>query len=181
VCSHLFQTDKEPELMMWVTAIQTVCERLVLSEIGGKATHSKSLSLEAQEQAERENDEMREGQEAILAIRALDGNSVCADCSEENPEWASINLGVFICIDCSGVHRSFGTHISKVRSIELDKWEPEHIEVMRTIGNINANKEWEFRIPDGFTRINKHSIKYVQERERERERERESVCVCGAV
>jgi hypothetical protein len=41
------------------------------------------------------------------------------------PEWASINLGILICLECSGVHRSLGTHISKVRSLTLDKWDPE--------------------------------------------------------
>ena len=37
------------------------------------------------------------------------------DCSEVGrPSWASWNLGVFLCIQCSGIHRRMGTHISKV-------------------------------------------------------------------
>lgn len=47
----------------------------------------------------------------------------------KGPEWASTNLGVVICIECSGIHRSLGVHVSKVRSIALDKWESESIEV----------------------------------------------------
>src|SRR5271163_4973829 len=42
-----------------------------------------------------------------------------------DPDWASINLGILVCKECSGVHRSLGTHISKVRSLTLDKWAPE--------------------------------------------------------
>lgn len=53
--------------------------------------------------------------EAISEIRSLADNALCADCGRRNPDWASINLGVMICIDCSGTHRSMGVDISKVR------------------------------------------------------------------
>ncbi|OAF69674.1 hypothetical protein A3Q56_02561, partial [Intoshia linei] len=55
-------------------------------------------------------------------FREIDGNNKCADCGDINPGWASINHGSLICIECSGVHRNLGAHISKVRSIELDQW-----------------------------------------------------------
>ena len=53
-------------------------------------------------------------------VRATDGNDACADCGAPNPAWASINLGVVVCLACAGVHRQLGVHISKVRSLELD-------------------------------------------------------------
>jgi len=49
-------------------------------------------------------------------------NPTCADCGNADPTWASINLGVMVCIQCSGIHRSLGVHISKVRSVDLDQW-----------------------------------------------------------
>ena len=50
-----------------------------------------------------------------LVPKILDANPVCADCDNIDPDWASLNLGVVICIECSGVHRSLGVHVSKVR------------------------------------------------------------------
>uniref|UniRef100_A0A8C7X0X0 Arf-GAP with coiled-coil, ANK repeat and PH domain-containing protein n=1 Tax=Oryzias sinensis TaxID=183150 RepID=A0A8C7X0X0_9TELE len=47
----------------------------------------------------------------------------CCDCGEAEPRWASVNLGVTMCIECSGIHRSLGVHLSKVRSLTLDSWE----------------------------------------------------------
>ncbi|KAE8693434.1 putative ADP-ribosylation factor GTPase-activating protein AGD15 [Hibiscus syriacus] len=54
-------------------------------------------------------------------------NRACADCKSKGPRWASVNLGVFICMQCSGIHRSLGVHISKVRPATLDTWLPEQI------------------------------------------------------
>ena len=45
------------------------------------------------------------------------------------PDWASINLGILVCIECSGIHRSLGVHVSKVRSLTLDKWEEQTVKV----------------------------------------------------
>jgi Arf-GAP/coiled-coil/ANK repeat/PH domain-containing protein len=57
--------------------------------------------------------------------------------------WASINLGLLLCIDCSGVHRSLGVQISKVRSIILDKWELEVAELNLQLGNTRMNAIFE--------------------------------------
>lgn len=80
---------------------------------------------------------------ALQSIRSIRGNSRCVDCEAQNPDWASLNLGALICIECSGIHRNLGTHLSRVRSLDLDEWPLELIKVMSAIGNELANSVWE--------------------------------------
>ncbi|XP_078454326.1 uncharacterized protein LOC144720974 isoform X1 [Lampetra planeri] len=79
----------------------------------------------------------------IQSIRNVRGNSVCVDCDAPNPDWASLNLGALMCIECSGIHRNLGTHLSRVRSLDLDDWPLELAAVMLAIGNSTANGVWE--------------------------------------
>ncbi|KAH9509783.1 Centaurin-gamma-1A [Bulinus truncatus] len=79
----------------------------------------------------------------IQAIRCARGNNACADCSTPSPDWASINLGALVCIECSGIHRNLGTHISRVRSLDLDEWPNDIVKVMVSIGNSTVNSVWE--------------------------------------
>lgn len=60
-----------------------------------------------------------------------------------DPTWASLNLGALICIECSGIHRNLGTHLSRVRSLDLDDWPRELTQVLTAIGNHLANSIWE--------------------------------------
>uniref|UniRef100_A0A0D6R6P5 ADP-ribosylation factor GTPase-activating protein AGD3 n=1 Tax=Araucaria cunninghamii TaxID=56994 RepID=A0A0D6R6P5_ARACU len=78
-------------------------------------------------------------------LRKVPGNDVCADCGSPEPDWASLNLGVLLCIECSGVHRNLGVHISKVRSLTLDVkvWEPSVLNLFQSLGNTYANSVWE--------------------------------------
>ncbi|ESO08391.1 hypothetical protein HELRODRAFT_110061 [Helobdella robusta] len=78
-----------------------------------------------------------------LAIRSTSGNYACADCGATNPDWASLNLGILICIECSGIHRNLGTHLSRVRSLDLDDWPSELVSVLTSIGNTAANSIFE--------------------------------------
>ncbi|KAF7310347.1 Smap1 protein [Mycena chlorophos] len=79
----------------------------------------------------------------------LPDNKACADCKHNDPRWASWNLGVFLCIRCSGIHRGMGTHISKVKSVDLDTWTPEQMESIQKWGNKRANLYWEARLKPG--------------------------------
>ncbi|KAI8875953.1 ArfGap-domain-containing protein [Backusella circina FSU 941] len=73
-------------------------------------------------------------------------NTYCADCSTRNPEWCSLNLGIVICIECSGIHRSLGTHISKVRSLLLDSasFTFDIVQLLFAIGNATSNEIYEY-------------------------------------
>lgn len=81
------------------------------------------------------------------------GNRVCADCETRDPRWASINLGIFICETCAGIHRDLGTHISKVKSVNLDEWKTEFVDVMKAIGNNRSNAYYEKNVPEGVKYI----------------------------
>lgn len=74
----------------------------------------------------------------------------CADCGSPDPTWISINLALTICLSCSGVHRGLGSHISKVRSLELDNFLPETLALVRELGgNSRLNREvWESSLYD---------------------------------
>mmetsp|Transcript_5238 Transcript_5238/g.8013 ORF Transcript_5238/g.8013 Transcript_5238/m.8013 type:complete len:490 (+) Transcript_5238:325-1794(+) len=76
--------------------------------------------------------------EQVGRLRNKPENKKCFDCPAKNPRWCSATYGVFICLDCSGRHRSLGTHLSYVRSAEMDTWKPEHLKAMFLGGNKKA-------------------------------------------
>ncbi|CAN6913500.1 unnamed protein product [Brassica oleracea] len=94
------------------------------------------------------------GKRRISDLLTQSDNRVCADCSAPDPKWASANIGVFICLKCCGVHRSLGTHISKVvLSVTLDEWSDDEVDSMIEIGgNASANSVYEAFIPDGVSK-----------------------------
>lgn len=67
----------------------------------------------------------------------------------KDPRWASWNLGVFVCIRCSGIHRGMGTHISRVKSVDLDSWTDEQMASILAWGNARANKYFEAKLAPG--------------------------------
>ena len=80
-------------------------------------------------------------------------NCFCADCGAPDPKWASANIGVFVCLKCCGVHRSLGTHISRILSVTLDEWSNDEIDAMMEVGgNASANSIYEAYIPKGYTK-----------------------------
>lgn len=75
--------------------------------------------------------------ETIILIK-----NVCLD-----PQWASYNIGVFLCARCATIHRHMGVHISKVKHLKLDKWEDSQVKRIREVGNEAARMHYEERVP----------------------------------
>ncbi|KAL6709826.1 ARF GAP with effector function(s) [Coniothyrium glycines] len=95
-------------------------------------------------------DRAEQNRATLKNLVKLEGNKTCADCKRnKHPRWASWNLGVFICIRCSGIHRGMGVHISKVKSVDLDSWTDEQLQSVLKWGNARANKYWEAKLAPG--------------------------------
>jgi stromal membrane-associated protein len=77
-------------------------------------------------------------------------NRECSDCHSKTPRWASITFGAFVCLRCSGQHRKLQVHIAKIKSVNLDAWKPEVVEMYKHFNNAIVNAYWEARLPQGF-------------------------------
>jgi hypothetical protein len=71
----------------------------------------------------------------LKELMQLSANQRCVDCGEASPRWCSMSFGIFICLNCAGHHRSFGSHITVVKSLELDELQPSYYDVLQIGGN----------------------------------------------
>ena len=93
--NYIFGCRAIPELQEWIDALQmSVLQALTLFDMGQNKQGS--------------------AQNILTTLYTNPGNLECADCKATNPSWVSLNLCVMMCIECSGVHRALGAHLSKV-------------------------------------------------------------------
>mmetsp|Transcript_52501 Transcript_52501/g.137534 ORF Transcript_52501/g.137534 Transcript_52501/m.137534 type:complete len:212 (-) Transcript_52501:405-1040(-) len=111
--------------------------------------------------------------QVLKQLLQIPANKRCADCGERCPRFASVTFGVFLCNRCFGVHRGLGTHISRTRSVHLDKWSDEQLQAMKSIGNEKAARIWEATLeescrvaPDAHDSVREEFIrdKYIRKR-----------------
>ncbi|XP_053694180.1 arf-GAP with coiled-coil, ANK repeat and PH domain-containing protein 2 isoform X2 [Sabethes cyaneus] len=157
--SHILQADSEAMLQAWFKALQKGID----SAIQYHSPYSNDMrGIQSQSPTNEtcpanlgipgfvggKGVDQKKGAKRInwTQILKIPGNSQCCDCGNADPKWASINLGITLCIACSGVHRSLGVHYSKVRSLTLDVWEPEILRVMIELGNDVINRVYEANI-----------------------------------
>lgn len=124
--------------------------------------------LTKKQQSSTRQEELTSGEAEFSYLKELRevsrANCVCADCDSQNPEWGLMNLGVLICYECSGVHRSLGVHISKVRSLTLDSWNAELFHFMKVCGNGKGNEVFEYAlVASGVTKPTKSADRATRE------------------
>ncbi|KAH8273169.1 hypothetical protein KR018_008363, partial [Drosophila ironensis] len=136
--SHILQADSADMLSLWISALQ--------HSIGAAIQHDSTTHHSRPQSTNTPNALPAKRRIHWEEFLKIPGNSQCCDCRSPNPRWASINLGITLCIECSGVHRSLGVHYSKVRSLTLDAWETENVKVMMELGNEVVNRIYEARI-----------------------------------
>ncbi|PIA64147.1 hypothetical protein AQUCO_00201439v1 [Aquilegia coerulea] len=151
--TYTLQAENEAERMDWVDKIRGVIASLLTSPFLDKDVNVNSSSggvgceSSSPDAHVSSEDELKfQRQDSVSrTLRAIPGNGICAECSASEPDWASLNLGILLCIECSGVHRNLGVHISKVRSITLDVkvWEPPILDLFHNLGNAYCNSVWE--------------------------------------
>ncbi|XP_008070884.1 arf-GAP with GTPase, ANK repeat and PH domain-containing protein 3 isoform X2 [Carlito syrichta] len=143
-----FEASTAEERELWVQSVQAQ----ILASLQGCRSAKDKTRLGNQNAAL-----------AVQAVRTVRGNSFCIDCDAPNPDWASLNLGALMCIECSGIHRHLGAHLSRVRSLDLDDWPPELLAVMTAMGNALANSVWEGAL-DGYAKPGPEACREEKER-----------------
>lgn len=141
--SHILQADSENQYQAWIQALQSGIGHAIQNNSRYSTNMCSSTSNQPRSSMAPPANKAKEKKINWRQMLMIPGNMKCADCGNPDPKWASINLGITLCIACSGVHRSLGVHYSKVRSLTLDVWEPEILRVMMELGNEVVNKIYE--------------------------------------
>ncbi|XP_059808007.1 arf-GAP with coiled-coil, ANK repeat and PH domain-containing protein 3-like isoform X1 [Hypanus sabinus] len=147
--SCMLQADSEKLRLAWIQAVQasiaTAYRESPDNNYINRLDRTASPSTSSIDSASDSRDRSVKGESILQRVQGIAGNDQCCDCGQADPRWASINLGITLCIECSGIHRSLGVQCSKVRSLTLDSWEPELLKLMCELGNNTINHIYEGR------------------------------------
>ncbi|MGH0158534.1 UNVERIFIED_CONTAM: hypothetical protein FKN15_060912 [Acipenser sinensis] len=148
--SCMMQADSEKLRQAWIKAVQNSIATAFREqgESSEKLDRKCSTSTGSLDSGSELKEKSLKGESALQRVECIAGNASCCDCGMAEPRWASINLGITLCIECSGIHRSLGVHLSKVRSLTLDSWEPELLKVMCELGNSVINRIYEANLEE---------------------------------
>ncbi|XP_063662514.1 arf-GAP with coiled-coil, ANK repeat and PH domain-containing protein 2 isoform X25 [Pan troglodytes] len=146
--SCMLQADSEKLRQAWIKAVQTSIATAYREkgDESEKLDKKSSPSTGSLDSGNESKEKLLKGESALQRVQCIPGNASCCDCGLADPRWASINLGITLCIECSGIHRSLGVHFSKVRSLTLDTWEPELLKLMCELGNDVINRVYEANV-----------------------------------
>ncbi|KAE8286484.1 Arf-GAP with SH3 domain [Larimichthys crocea] len=126
--TYHFQAEDEAECQIWMSVLQNSKEEALNQAFKG-------------DQSEGENNIVQELTKAIVAeVKRMSGNDGCCDCGAAAPTWLSTNLGVLICIECSGIHREMGVHYSRIQSLDLDVLGTSELLLAKNVGNASFNE-----------------------------------------
>uniref|UniRef100_UPI00398E6748 arf-GAP with coiled-coil, ANK repeat and PH domain-containing protein 2-like isoform X2 n=1 Tax=Pristiophorus japonicus TaxID=55135 RepID=UPI00398E6748 len=177
--SCMLQADSEKIRQVWIKAVQasiaTAYKEKGEESYADKLDRRSSPSTSSLDSGSELKERPVKGESALQRVECIAGNTKCCDCGQADPRWASINLGITLCIECSGIHRSLGVHFSKVRSLTLDSWEPELLKLMCALGNSVINRIYEAQVEEmhfkkpnaGDSRLEKETwikAKYVEKK-----------------
>uniref|UniRef100_A0A8C5SRH4 Arf-GAP with coiled-coil, ANK repeat and PH domain-containing protein n=1 Tax=Laticauda laticaudata TaxID=8630 RepID=A0A8C5SRH4_LATLA len=177
--SCMLQADSEKLRQAWIQAVQASIASAYRESPDScyieKLDRTASPSTSSIDSASDSRDRSGKGETILQRVQSISGNDQCCDCGQADPRWASINLGILLCIECSGIHRSLGVHCSKVRSLTLDSWEPELLKLMCELGNATMNQIYEAQCEEmglkkptaGSSRQDKEAwikVKYVEKK-----------------
>lgn len=152
--THMLQADSQESYDCWIAALQSgishALDQPTQEDDGSPLKNERKASSETMlsSLARQSANPVPKPPRAHVQLTSIPGNDLCCDCRSPGPCWASINLGITLCIECSGIHRSLGVHVSKVRSLTLDSWEPEILKVMAELGNSVINSVYEAHVDE---------------------------------
>ncbi|XP_072567379.1 arf-GAP with SH3 domain, ANK repeat and PH domain-containing protein 1-like isoform X3 [Paramormyrops kingsleyae] len=132
--TYHFQAEDEQEFLIWISVLTNSKEEALNTAFRGD-----------QSAGEDSLDDL--AKVIIDDVLRMPGNEVCCDCGAPDPKWLSTNLGILTCIECSGIHREMGVHISRIQSLELDKLGTSELLVAKNVGNSSFNEILEGNLP----------------------------------